>query len=644
MEPLEPLTAERWAASAPLLDVETSRRTRPLSGLGRDGGQARVVFVQPAEPFPPMAELPSSILLLATLVKEAGADTSILDARREGLTPRQAVDRVMEAGAQVVCVTGLNNAYRFIKDFCWELRRLAPEVRLLAGGAFIMAHPEAVLRRTPIDAACTGEGEEVVVPQVLRLLTGQSLEGLPNTAFLRNGKLVAGPPRRVEEPDRFPLPDYSLVDMSLYNQAGNHPSWKMPFFPINTGRGCRHHCYYCGRSLGRVVRGSPARIVAHMDHLYANYGLTNFLFDEDSAFYPKEWVLELCRQLTERSRPYKLNVVGCPEQLDDEIAEALAAAGCVQTAISVEHWDPLIQREFFRSKQSAAIKTAWDICRRHGIYNAGFVLLWGHPKDSVKRFLAAYENSTTICLEYEFSHFACCGLVVYQNSKLERDAVKSGKIDDFEDYMYGNAGYAPYVNLTEEDDDRYRGAIVLLNYTSEAEKYDLAASRCGIDPSVRRRMEELRDSMRGRHAELTTLLALPIEQREASRERLEELLGVEIYDKRRNYYREFGCNAKVLALPRGSRLGLQRRAGGRAGGGLLRRGPVRRSGAVRAAARGRPGWTVWAGRGCGGASGIGRADRCRTRARLGQPRRRGCALQALQPGGARPFLAQSALL
>lgn len=556
MEPLNPLMTTGQGEPEQRLDSETLRRTRPLAGLGPDSGPARVVFVQPAEPFAPMAELPASILLLATLVKEAGADTSILDARREGMTPRQAVDRVMEAGAQAVCVTGLNNAYRFIKDFCWELRRLAPEIRIVAGGPFIMARPEPILRRTPIDAACTGEGEEVVVAQLERLLTGRPLDGLCNTAFLRDGELVAGPVRRVEEPDRFSLPDYGLLDMSLYSHVDNRPYWNICFFPINTGRGCKHHCYYCGRILGRVIRGSPVRVVEHMDHLHEAYGLTNFLFDEDSAFYPKEWLLELCRLLTERPRPYRLNVVGCPDQLDDEIAAALKAAGCVQTAISVEHWDPLIQKEFFRPQQSAAIKTAWDICRRHGIYNAGFNLLWGHPKDDIERFLRAYENSIKVCHEYDFAHFFCCGLVVYQNSMLERDAVKAGKIEDFEDYMYANAGYAPYVNLTGEDDDNYRGVLVLLNFRAEAEKYDLAVKQAQGDPALVRRMEELRDAQRALHAELTALLALPMDQREASRERLEELLNVELYDKRRNYYREFGCNAKVLALPRGSRLAL----------------------------------------------------------------------------------------
>ena len=69
----------------------------------------------------------------------------------------------------VVGITGLNNACRYIKDFSFEFKRKYQEVPLIAGGAFIMTQPDVILSRKPIDVACTGSGEDIIVDLVTRL-------------------------------------------------------------------------------------------------------------------------------------------------------------------------------------------------------------------------------------------------------------------------------------------------------------------------------------------------------------------------------------------------------------------------------------------------------------------------------------------
>ena len=77
-----------------------------------------VLLIQPAEPFGLMAEVPLSIIGLASILREGGISVEILDARLDNLTVWQTMQRLKGKDIDVVGITGLNNAYRYIKDFC----------------------------------------------------------------------------------------------------------------------------------------------------------------------------------------------------------------------------------------------------------------------------------------------------------------------------------------------------------------------------------------------------------------------------------------------------------------------------------------------------------------------------------------------
>jgi anaerobic magnesium-protoporphyrin IX monomethyl ester cyclase len=517
----------------------------------------RVVLVQPSEPFGAMPDMPASILGLASILEEAGMEVDLLDARLDNLSVVAALKRIEQGRYDIIGITGQNNAYRFIKDFCCESKRRFPHIPIMAGGSFIFSQPEIILRRVPIDVACTGEGDEIIVDLVARLLKNETLEGLHNIAYLKNNEFIKSEYRLVQNLDTIPPPAYHLLDMPRYLGAELVEYYGGFFLPIPSGRGCSHHCYYCGRLYDKIRRPSPEKLIKLLDKLNHDYGLSNFIFYDDGGLSPRSWILSFCSLMTHRS-DYHFGLVGSPDEIDDEICSELVKAGCSFIGMGVEHLNKEIQTAFFRTAQSKKIENAWKTLKRHGLNYVGSNLLWGHPKDTILSFREAYKEFTLKAEQYNIPHFWMAGLVIYQNSQLFKDAMALGKINDFEDYMYASTGYGPYVNLTSEDDDLFRGFIAERRLFNDLElaraEFDLLCLETELDISkilsVQERIEQLSRAV----LILKQLLQVPLQNREPHREALESILDVAMYEPKRKYYRELACINEIVSIPPQSRI------------------------------------------------------------------------------------------
>jgi len=521
-------------------------------------GGRRVVLMQPSEPFGRAAEIPASLIGLAAGLREQGCQVEILDSRRENLSVQEAVARVRSLQPDLVGVTGLNAAYRFLRDFIHEYKRRAPSTPLVAGGHFIASQPELILPRVPIDAACTGEGEVTIAPLVRALLGEGDLGDVPNIAYLRDGKLLRTPNRLLESLDGLPFPAYDLLPMEEYIAANHITLWNDRYFPLYTGRGCVHHCYYCGRAFDKPRKVPPVKVLEWMDRLAKEYGIRSFCFGEDSLFSPRSWIVDLCRLLVDGRRGYTFAAGGCAEQIDEELIDLLMAAGCRQIDVGVEHFDPAIQRGFFRNSQSAHIERVFRLFQEKRLFNNGFNLLWGHPLDTVPGFLRTFQVAMDLAERHDIAHFGATSLVIYPNSKLREDALHRGGIRDYEDYMYGSGGYAPYVNLTGEDDDHYRALFVEQMHWERIETLQEALrfrrSNSEVDETM---VASWREEIRVRWEELETLLrllALPSPEREKRRQDLERLLQIPMHDPNVSYFRRYGCFEEILAMPASARI------------------------------------------------------------------------------------------
>lgn len=169
------------------------------------------------------------------------------------------------------------------------LKRLAPEVKILFGGANCFGDMGvALLEAYPqIDAVATGEADRTLADMVDALVSGDT-----NRIGSVPGYATRGPDgirKRAESAtpaamDELPVPDFSdYFETKAQLEALRGPVRDLPMFlPIETARGCwwgaKSHCTFCGLNADRMAFRSKSadRAVTEFEKQAGRWGISRF--------------------------------------------------------------------------------------------------------------------------------------------------------------------------------------------------------------------------------------------------------------------------------------------------------------------------------------------------------------------------------
>ena len=131
----------------------------------------------------------------------------------------------------------------------------------------------------------------------------------------------------------YPVPPYELV----WNLPYRHPFLPQPFATVMTDHGCVHRCAYCNSGRVTYRRHDTGNLAAELDWLAAHH--VRALFIKDMTFNAdRERTLSILEMLA-RTGPWRFACYLRPDRIDDELAEALAQAGCAMAMVGVESGD-----------------------------------------------------------------------------------------------------------------------------------------------------------------------------------------------------------------------------------------------------------------------------------------------------------------
>ncbi len=125
------------------------------------------------------------------------------------------------------------------------IKRFSPDTQVLFGGNYL-TQIRADIENCPdffdfcCDAVSFGDGENVFPLLIGRIVSGQTLDGLPETAFLKDGHVVVGgADHKGFELESTAYPCFDNYDFSLYIAPE-------PVFPIQFSKGCYWgKCAFC---------------------------------------------------------------------------------------------------------------------------------------------------------------------------------------------------------------------------------------------------------------------------------------------------------------------------------------------------------------------------------------------------------------
>jgi radical SAM superfamily enzyme YgiQ (UPF0313 family) len=330
-------------------------------------------------------------------------------------------------GIRALSLTGrqLHAAARVVKE--WNRGAF-----VMAGGPYAGSSPDLIMADPLIDAVCPGEGEEVIVEVVGRLLAGQDLRGVPGVICRHEGAIDRGPERPlIADLDRLPFPDYRDLDLAPYWGKHPHTAVGRPYASLVCSRGCPYGCIFCHTIYRKTLRHrSPANVAAEVRQIYDRHGIRDFVVADDAFNVNLAWAKEVLRAIRDlRIDPRIFFSNGLRGDIwDEELLDLLVEAGVAEVFYAVESAVPRIQQILRKRLDIPRVERAIVETAKRGIITNGFFMVGvpGETKEEVEATVAF------IGRQLEHLDFAYLSVMrAYQDTPAQEVARGLGYDEDF---------------------------------------------------------------------------------------------------------------------------------------------------------------------------------------------------------------------
>ena len=309
---------------------------------------------------------PVGIASLGASVEQLGAQVRLIDClacpetRSDGNLIWFGTDPA-ELGAEIAGfkphIVGIANPFSmFVSDAIVVadlVKSIDQKIKVIVGGieASIAPNNRRLLERSPsIDVLVKGEGELTLCDLIARFAVAtREFEGLPDVLGIlfrdSSGAVVENAARPWIAPlDSLPMPAYHLLDLDRMYANPHYGKFRLRArgtrcLPIHTSRGCPYSCSFCSvhSQVGKLFRRqSPARVVQHIEHVKATYGVTHVHFEDDNLTLNPTHTVQLFNAIQPLGITFDTPNGIRADTITPEVAQLFRAAGARSVTIAVE--------------------------------------------------------------------------------------------------------------------------------------------------------------------------------------------------------------------------------------------------------------------------------------------------------------------
>ena len=223
------------------------------------------------------------------------------------------LDKLQRKNPSIIALsTTYLNSIREVKQVTAEIRKHAPDVKIVVGGSLILNSYDIYLRkgtdydtdscaqdyffinnekhfREDIDVFVIDEqGESTLAQLALCIKNGKDYRDLSNLAYYRDDRLVIT--------NR--MPEDNSLSEDLIDWENTPREYLHSVFPMRGSRGCPYKCGFCNFGPGRTFRLKPPEIFSKELSALVNTGIVKVVrFTDDNLFLDRKQVEIYCRQI-----------------------------------------------------------------------------------------------------------------------------------------------------------------------------------------------------------------------------------------------------------------------------------------------------------------------------------------------------------
>ncbi len=218
-----------------------------------------------------------------------GFDHRVIDMRLKH-TFAELVQLIEEYRPDMIGVSMMTFSYLENYEFLAKLKKMFPQIALVAGGAHVSAIKGKILDEcAAIDYAVYQEGEETV-PELCADKPIGSIKGIFYRDPSSGGVIFTGSREINKDFDTVPFPKFEKFELGKYITDK---------IAILTSRGCPYQCTYCAvaTSIGSAFRPkTPARVIEELTY-WIGKGYRKFDFIDDNFTLVYDRAKEICQRI-----------------------------------------------------------------------------------------------------------------------------------------------------------------------------------------------------------------------------------------------------------------------------------------------------------------------------------------------------------
>jgi len=341
---------------------------------------------------------PLGILYLAAYIrhKYEPADIQAIDGYHEsGISA--VVNKISSFAPDVLGVSfttqAATGAYEVINSV--GAKRKIPLV--VAGGAHPTVCATEVLTRSQTDVVVMGEGEETFLELITRFANNKNWKDILGIAYSQAGRVTVTNPRPlINDLDSVPFPARDLLPIKQY--PGYHykkTTWDTSYL---SSRGCPYQCVFCCNAVWKYQKPwfrvrSPKNIADEIEYLKKTYGAREFCDMSDLFNGDTHWAKNVCDEFVSRHLDVCWKAEMTVQNIDDELAEKMARAGCWISVLGIETGNDTTLEGINKRARRETTERALGILKRHKVKTFGFFMAFNVWEKNGKLM---YENRTAM--------------------------------------------------------------------------------------------------------------------------------------------------------------------------------------------------------------------------------------------------------
>jgi anaerobic magnesium-protoporphyrin IX monomethyl ester cyclase len=395
----------------------------------------RVLLVSANRERAPQPVVPNGVACVASALRQAGYDVSVLDLCFVRDAERTAREAARRCAPDVIglSVRNIDNSDLIaLRHYTPEaaavtraLRDAAPQASIIAGGAAFGVAPGSLTDALGVDWAVAGDGERATVALLEALAAGRDPGEIPGLVRRDASGTRLIPLRGDAGLDALPaMRVQDWIDIRAYQRHG-------ATVPIQTKRGCVFRCVYCTylnvEGWGYRLR-EPESVVDEIASLVRECGVRRFEFVDSTFNSPPRHAIAVCEAIIRRRLGVHLDTTNfTPASATPELLDAMRPAGFRWLGITAESASDEVLARLEKGFDAARVH---DVAAR--VERAGMRVLWiflvGGPGET-----PATLEETLRFADWRLSRgdavYLTVGLRIYPGTTLQRIAVDEGVLD-----------------------------------------------------------------------------------------------------------------------------------------------------------------------------------------------------------------------